>query len=85
MIRNGMLEHAPTRLDRRRGADRRRTTPARLQRTELGRLHSAIRALARVHRERDDQVDAEIAELRRDVDRILLAVGLEQLPPVDDA
>lgn len=76
-----MESRAVMHMERRRGGDRRQTP--RLQRSELGRMASRIRALAAVARERDDHVAARIADLEREMDRVLERVGLEPLPPSD--
>lgn len=68
--------------ERRRGVDRRRM--GRLDRRELGRLRSAVRALAAIDRERGDRLEARLDDLEREVGRVLELLRLEPLPPRDD-
>lgn len=77
-----MSEVATLRMERRRGNDRRQ--PSRLQRTELGRVRSMVRALAATDREGRDDLKRRLIELQREVDRLLAREGLDPLPPLDD-
>lgn len=77
-----MSEVATLPMERRRGTERRQ--PSRLQRTELGRVRSMVRALAATDREGRDDLERRLIELQREVDRLLQQAGLEPLPPIDD-
>ena len=71
------------RPERRRIQDRRRPS-SRLDPTELGRLRSVVRAVATVDRERADRLEARMADLERELDRVLELLELEPLPPTQE-
>jgi hypothetical protein len=74
-----MAEHAThpvQHLERRRG-DRR---ASRLQRTELGRIRSQLRAAAVMDRERADHLEQRLDQVERELTRLLDLAGLEPLP-----